>query len=210
MKGTNITEILEIRNGLAYSVVDGVEAGLKSGLYKEYAENGNLAYVANYKDGLLDGDAFYYDNNGRKSIKENYKNGQLEKRAEFDKYGFLKFGMEIIDANKKICYYCMRGEPILSGMMENDLKEGRWAESQLDGSVCFKNYKHGILNGSYKLIRFDNVLEKGYYKDGKLDRIRQVFNPEDGTKVEIKYQKGKIVSEKFYDSEGRLTYSIDY
>ena len=205
-----MTENLEIKNGLTYSVIDGVSMGLKSGTYKEYFKNGNLAYIANYKDGLLDGDTFHYYNSGKVAIKENYQSGHLKKHAEFDKYGFLKFGTETVESNKKVCYYCMKDEPISAGMMENDLKEGQWMETKPDSSICFKNYKHGILNGSYRLIRFDKVLEKGYYKDGKLDSVRKIFNPKDGTKVEIKYQKGKIIYEKFYDSTGRISHITKY
>lgn len=205
-----MTENLEIKNGLTYSIVNGVNMGLKSGLYKEYFENGNLAYIAEYKDGLLDGDTFRYYKNGRTAIKENYQNGRLEKHAEFDKYGYVKFGMETSGPNEQTCWYSLRGEVISAGIMKNNLKEGKWMDSQPDSSVYIKNYKHGILNGSYQLVRFNNVLEKGYYKDGKLDGIRKIFNLDDGTKVEIKYQKGKMIYEKFYDSKGRISHITKY
>lgn len=203
-KDSIMTEKLEIVNNLAYSIVNGKNKGLKNGLYKEYNKKEGTTCFATYKRGLLNGDTSYYCDNGILKRKYHYINGLVDKYAEFDEHGFLELGIEALESGRKKYYYCEKGEIVRSGVKEDDLEEGLWFFNQPDGSVYVKNYLHGILNGHYIHTKFGETLEKGNYKDGKLDGIRTIYNHDLHIVIEKNYKKGKILYEKIYNSKGKL------
>ena len=57
--------------------------GKKDGPYKEFHENGQLKLEANFKAGEIDGVVKAYDESGRMVIKEVYKAGEITYRATF-------------------------------------------------------------------------------------------------------------------------------
>ena len=86
-----MTENLEDRNGLLYiegtnELADGtytslgeadvmysefsIKKGKRHGLSIVYWSNGNIAFKANFKNGICNGDQFFYYKNGKNSITE--------------------------------------------------------------------------------------------------------------------------------------------
>ena len=208
-----MAETLEVKDGLTYSVIDGINTGLKTGTYKEYSESGDLIHFSEYKDGLLDGTSMYYRKNGERGYSETYEKGRLDSYVEYDEYGFTRDAVKIWGPGEHYHTYYLRETPVYSGLTIDGNREGTWTFKELDGSVYFKEYENNRLNGPYELIKEGERLEEGFYKNGKLDGTRIIYYPDDlysQSRIEIEYLAGEIISEKHYGPEGELIYSIKY
>ena len=81
----------------------------KDGLYKEWYDNGQIAYEGNYKNGLRNGISTSWYKNGQKEAEEHWLKGQLHGNTKYwSKKGDLQFDLSFdhgINKNPKDVHY---------------------------------------------------------------------------------------------------------
>ena len=90
---------------------------IRNGIYKEYADNGQLVTKCNYKDNELNGEYNGFHENGKKSIICNYKDGEL-------------------DGEYSECH--KNGQLIVHCKYKNDLLDGEYSKWYDDGKTIKK------------------------------------------------------------------------
>ena len=107
--------------------------GIKSGIEKEWNENGIPVYENNWKDGLKDGAQIIWAGNGLILSKHRYSKGML--------HG------EYID-------YYKSGQKSIVGNYRFGKKHGTWTYNYKDGVIALSgNYRNGDPKGSWFWIR---------------------------------------------------------
>ena len=163
--------------------------GLKSGMYKEYDNYGNLNLILKYDDDLLVENNDYerdsvslkneYDENGILVFSGTYKN---EIPVGIHRY-FNKEG-DVINSY----IYNEKGKKISEGIVnQNGSREGSWKMYYESGNLrAVGNYLNNYENGSWNY----------YYEDGKIEQEGTYRNGKYSGKWVWYYDNGKIRKEE--------------
>ncbi len=177
------------------------------GTLRQYQSDGQtLAEVANYKNGLRNGETRLYNLNGKVSEKFNYvddvKNGPFEIYNEngtlsmkgslvnglphgqvinYNALGKLDFIAGYDNGKKEGIYKAYdNGKLMVSGKHSNGEPDGRWDYYWKDSSnyypVQWVTFQNGTRHGPFREIRHDSVLV-GTYKNGNLEGDFKAYQP---------------------------------
>ena len=162
-----------------------------------YSKGGS---IGSCKNGFRDGYWIWYDNFGRKLMEYNYKDG-------------VKQG-EVVDYyydNDNELYFIWESNYVDGNI--DGLKEGKGI---IDGeweTICFYNYKNGILDGEFQDYS-DSLFIKGHFKDDELDGYYQAYcnDAYDNNYIvrEGNYKNGERVGEWIYRYPDDNFYEIQY
>ncbi|MEZ4922362.1 MAG: hypothetical protein R2780_04255 [Crocinitomicaceae bacterium] len=195
------------------------EEGNKTGVWRDYHDNGTLKSEVSYKDGKKDGITKEYD-----------KNGKLVDIATMrgDSIASDPGGVVIIDLYKE---YHPNGEVKLVGGLNNGMKSGIFREYDMEGNMI-QGYVYqrdtllsegmilagGIFDGEWVTYYQDGKMKsKGTYTEGKKNG-KWVYYFTDGKKEQEGsfkndvlyaqwtwyYQNGQIRKQEYFNSKGLL------
>ena len=131
-------------------------------------------------DGLVK--EFFFDGAVREEV--HYKNGKKE-------------GVSKLYNNKGV----VRGEFNFKHGRQEGLSKTYHPTGELFKEITFKKGKLDGVNREY--AKDGTLLFEAYFKDDKQDGITTIYDPKGGKTVSV-YDKGKLVSEKHYDANGKL------
>jgi len=131
-------------------------------------------------DGLVK--EFFFDGAVREEVY--YKNGKKE-------------GVAKLYNSKGV----VRGEFNFKKGIQDGLSKTYYDTGELLKEITFKNGKLEGVNREY--AKDGTLLFEAYFKDDKQDGTTTVYDPKGGKTVSV-YDKGKLVSEKHYDANGKL------
>jgi antitoxin component YwqK of YwqJK toxin-antitoxin module len=131
-------------------------------------------------DGLVK--EFFFDGAVREEVY--YKNGKKE-------------GVAKLYNSKGV----VRGEFNFKKGIQDGLSKTYYDTGELLKEISFKNGKLEGVNREY--AKDGTLLFEAYFKDDKQDGITTIYDPKGGKTVSV-YDKGKLVSEKHYDANGKL------
>jgi antitoxin component YwqK of YwqJK toxin-antitoxin module len=131
-------------------------------------------------DGLVK--EFFFDGAVREEVY--YKNGKKE-------------GVAKLYNSKGV----VRGEFNFKKGIQDGLSKTYYDTGELLKEITFKNGKLEGVNREY--AKDGTLLFEAYFKDDKQDGITTIYDPKGGKTVSV-YDKGKLVSEKHYDANGKL------
>ena len=152
-----------------YSLYNGVYHGLQTGYI-----NNILHYMANFKNGIKDGDFLKYDIYGNLIIFAKYKNGKLNgKYREFYSGRRIKSSCIYVDGIQNGVYkrYYKNGKLEFKGFYKNGRLAGEYKTYHKNGKISSHGYHNdfGGLHGEQKiydnegeLIRIDNFVNGAY------------------------------------------------
>ena len=148
----------------------------------------------------MDGYWVWYDDFGRKTMEYNYKDGIKHGKGVtnyYDNDGELYF---VWEANYV--------EGNIDGLKEGKgIIDGEWE------TICFYNYKNGILDGEFQDYS-DSLFIKGHFKDDELDGYYQAYcnDAYDNNYIvrEGNYKNGERVGEWIYRYPDDKFYEIQY
>ncbi|MEM1408036.1 MAG: toxin-antitoxin system YwqK family antitoxin [Bacteroidota bacterium] len=94
----------------------------------------------------------------------------------------------------------------------NGVKQGTHIEIDDRGQLLLKAYYHnGEYDGSYLAYKRTKVVERRFYKDGKLEGTLNKYYDNGNIMEESIYQNGKLNGvAKWYDQEGNVTLEYEY
>jgi len=139
-----------------------------------------ITTVGKVPDGLVK--EFFFDGAVREEV--DYKNGKKE-------------GVAKLYNSKGV----VRGEFNFKNGIQDGLSKTYYDTGELLKEISFKNGKLEGVNREY--AKDGTLLFEAYFKDDEQDGITTVYDPNGGKTVSV-YDKGKLVSEKHYDAEGKL------
>ena len=163
-------------------IVDGVQInqythdGLKTGMWEDYWDNGQLSNKGPYKNDLKDGIWEYYYENGQLNIEGLYKNNKRDGDWVF---------------------YYMNGNIENEGSFKNDLKDGVWELYYENGQL----YKKGLYNNNKKYGVWEfyytngNLMYKGPYKNYLRDGIWEFYDNNGNLKEKSLYDNGNMIKQ---------------
>ena len=131
-------------------------------------------------DGLVK--EFFFDGAVREEVY--YKNGKKE-------------GVAKLYNSKGV----VRGEFNFKKGIQDGLSKTYYDTGELLKEITFKRGKLEGINREY--AKDGTLLFEAYFKDDKQDGITTIYDPKGGKTVSV-YDKGKLVSEKHYDANGKL------
>jgi antitoxin component YwqK of YwqJK toxin-antitoxin module len=131
-------------------------------------------------DGLVK--EFFFDGAVREEVY--YKNGKKE-------------GVAKLYNSKGV----VRGEFNFKKGIQDGLSKTYYDTGELLKEITFKNGKLEGVNREY--ARDGTLLFEASFKDDKQDGTTTIYDPKGGKTVSV-YDKGKLVSEKHYDANGKL------
>lgn len=197
--------------------------GYRDGIQKQYYWNSDKLYsVENYKNGKKIGThKYYYLNGNLNSIKEHIPEKNLVIEKVYDLLGRLnaiyeydyKRGSENIgDRIKSTVYYSNGQIASIAYKYSRDGGKSYYMDGKLESEKVIEKYEDSIE---------DEVVEKWYYHDGNIRKIKVEFLTEKGTKKRLhlcrlyypngilsfekkKYIDDETVIEKYYDETGKL------
>ena len=196
--------------------------GLEQGFAKEYASDGTIITLTEYKRGFIvdrlrinrkDGNGrkqgrwcIFYENGNLKSevsYKDDKKNGYLKEYAEngdllkITKYADDEIQPEATEIQKLEVQneYYPDGKLKISAMFRNGIPEGVKREYNADGNVEKAYlYKNGVITG-------EGIIKE----DGNHDGPWKDFYPDGSLKAEGNYDNGKQTGEwKYYHANGKI------
>jgi MORN variant repeat protein len=196
--------------------------GEKDGREEWYDEQGNLEFLATYKNGILDGEAIEkakdlgptyrdimrtivdrvyridymkgeYKSGKRIGVWEIYE-GDLMVAKISHKDGVVDGDVEVYDEISK---------SIRKAYYKNGKPDGVWEKYDSDGNLLEKGqYKDGELDGIWKYYQVDNLVgQEGEYKNGKKTGIWKSYHYKDTKISKIEYYKnGELdgIYEEYY------------
>jgi len=182
--------------------ISNYEKGLRIGWQREYLENGTLLYEVNLINGNGKISYEYADMYAKKNIK-------IEKIYIFGKEVNPPIGKKYeisdpwLDETNTLEYSFENGE--LNGQERGFYGEASSESKYKNGLIKEHNYKNGIKHGVYKTWNKNGILdyEAVYFYDQLDGECKSWYNNGELQHLE-KYNKGKLISEKCWDENGKL------
>jgi len=190
---------------------------------KQYYENGDLKQELSYKKGVLDGPSVWYFHHGKKMMEAIYSQGNIEGKMSRwyfngnpESEGFYVNNLR----NGKSTLYFETGGKQLEQNFTNDTLNGPFIEYfpgdkiKTKGSYSMGLWEgrweyyddKGLLVGEGNFVKGSGIL-KGYYWNGRLNRVvHYVNNQKDGKETwynengqivkELEFKQDKLVNEE--------------
>ncbi len=184
---------------------------------RKYFEDGGIASIKTYTDGILDGLSVEYYEDGNKKIESNYKDGLLN--GDYTKYrdtGKIEYSCQYQDGHLNGEYKEYYDTGVIKKEQEylNDKKEGESKEYFETGILKYKyNYSQDVLEGESEIYYEDGSIErKEIYKNGKLHgdvRIYSNNNSQHPMYIDT-YYNGRKAVRRAYSNKGTLIFKETY
>lgn len=116
------------------------------GTYKSYYENGQIAAIETFKDGLLEGMYKNWYPNGKKKLEGEYVYAPEKKTTQLRIYSFWNTSnvMTITDGNGD--YYSDDETLLEQGPIKNGVRDGNWSgENHVEHYTFTEKYNSGVL-----------------------------------------------------------------
>ncbi len=184
---------------------------------RTYFDNGALASIKTYTEGVLDGPLTEFYEDGNKKIQANYKNGVLD--GDYTKYGEsgkIELFCQYLDGHLNGQYkeYFENGNVKKEQEYLNDKKEGECNEYFETGILKQKyNYAQDVLEGEVEIYYEDGSIKKTEkYKNNKLNGDVKIYsNNNSSNPIYIdNYVNGKKVSRTAYSNNGKKLFKETY
>ncbi len=201
--------------------------GMREGTFKEWHNNGKLKSIQEYKNNVINGKNYSYFYNGKPhQLFTEYK--ILNNRYDYNIYEG-KYEIYYTDGKPQIIGNYKKGklQGLYTQYYENGIK--RSETNYIDGlKTGEEKYWHtnGKINNinTYKYFKINdtpysqlegivmaynsngNVTQKSFYKNGKINGLREEWHTNGKKKSEIEYCNGEHCGiEKYWDIKGRIT-----
>lgn len=184
---------------------DTITTGKRHGTWKNYYENGDLSYTANFHCNIQQGNFYSYNKEGKLETIEFYNEGKLMYSQELNENGIVietsnykyEFGKpESFKKSQTFEFYDngdLKSENLLNGDNEKDIEI--YKEYYPNGFLKIeKNTINGFKNGIYReYYENGNVKYEGIFKN-HIPIKKQYFFNENGLlkKIEV-WKKGKLI-----------------
>lgn len=184
---------------------------------RTYFDDGGLASIKTYTDGVLDGLSVEYYEDGNKKIESNYKNGELN--GDYTKYaetGKIEYSCQYLDGHLSGEYKKYFDTGVIEKEEEylNDKKEGECKEYFSTGVLKKRyNYSQDILEGEAEIYYEDGSIERReVYKNGKLHGDVKIYsNNNSQYPIYIDtYYNGRKAVRRAYSNKGTLIFKEEY
>lgn len=163
--------------------------GLKTGIWENYQENGQILGKKSFQKGLLNGLYEKYNKEGKKIKIAEYKNDNLD--------GIYKTFEEEKLTSK--------------GSYKEGKKEGAWNYYHHNESTENENYINGNLNGNYTITNKNGIIiKKGIYENNEKEGNWFEYYNNGSIKHEITYKNNDLISIKTYDDEKNMIFEANY
>ena len=156
--------------------------GQQDGVYKQSMDNGTLVTLITYAMGVKEGPYEYYYDNGALQSKGNFKRGELDGLVQ----GFYSTGIHKYEVMYSLGIrhgvsksWFKNGAPEQVANYVNNLPHGEVTEFYSDSVVWSESeYNMGVRHGKYYQFHKKSgcAAIESYYKKGKLDSIRRIWN----------------------------------
>lgn len=158
------------------------ENGQMHGEYKQFTDKGKLVTLITYEQGIKEGPFEYFYETGAMQSRGNFKRGELHGLIEgFYVTGIKKYAVEyslgIRNGSSKTWF--KNGAPEQFANYTNNLPNGDVFEYYPDSILWSESeFKMGVRHGRYYQFHKGSGCPavESYYKNGKLDSIRRIWN----------------------------------
>lgn len=190
------------------------EKGQIVGEYKEYDVDGKLHLIYDYKKNDVYGYSFF-DKDGKLIHSDDKQSGKLNYKGFYPNGNIKNEGLYNYNGGKEgeWKYYDVNG--VLNSTSE--FKENMLTDKSLfyfpDGSVeIIKNYKKDTIDGYYlKNYRSGTKYNQGWYKNGNLHGVWEIYYPNKKLKEKSYYNNDKLNGEDIdYCIDGKVTVKSYY
>ncbi|MFK7906636.1 MAG: toxin-antitoxin system YwqK family antitoxin, partial [Chitinophagales bacterium] len=167
--------------------------GQKTGVWRDFHPNGNVAKMTTYKGDKRNGITYIFDLDGGIEQEISYENEQLSGR---------KITYMLMGKGKNRSYRPLMDESYKAGKLDGELKKyttvGKLQE--------ISNYKTGIKHGSSKWYYAANrILSEFEYQNGILTGASKSYHKNGKLSKEANYKKSKLDGDfKSYHSNGKV------
>lgn len=217
--------------------VGNFENGNKVGLWKNFYDDGKIKFEENFNnDGKLNGIYKYYAENGQVTEEYIYKNDVLTDYKQYNDKG-EKLGEGNREKKRiEVKMYYPNGNIKKSGMLENNKATGEWLFYNYHGILTSKysylngeyegmgyeyfnngkvknelNYKEGKAEGCYKEYYINgNLSQTGAYKNDEKDGYWLEYNINNTLVSSNYYKNGKQIGEQKYYTAKNSIDRIEY
>ncbi len=184
-----------------------------NGVFKSYADNGQLIEIGTIEEGLRKGLWKTYYNSGTQKEEIQYVGDYAEVKNCWDKDGT----QTITDGNGILTNYYLDSESVLEkGELINGRREGLWRTFYYDSQEVYQesNYTKGELSGSYVMyFQTGQICSKGemingvnegewewYHENGNLSSVASFKNGKKQGKQTLWSETGELTKEEYYEN----------
>ncbi len=170
------------------------DAGELDGICNKYTRNGTLHEATEYAHGLCIGYT-YYDTAGNVTSSAKDESGNMDFESHYPS-GEILLKSKLVDGklNGEYISYFLNGNVYQKGNMVDDDYDGNYLEYFQNGALYATcNYSNGNLDGYYRsYFKNGNPNQEGWYVKDKSEQQWILYNPDGSKKQELYYINGKL------------------